>query len=539
MKIAGFHSNHDAAYAILENGRPVIHAELERYIRLKEPMGDVFDLMMEDLPESEWADIKHFAHVFEPPSKRHFSLAYKESINKVYDLVERNEGQFHCPGHHQSHAANAFFSSNFNDALIITVDGGGFDVMAADKECVPGTFTAWRGDNLDIAPIMYLRDSTTVENSLNIGMMWSMCTEQIFGLSRGYPKGNQCGSVMAMACMGDPSKHFDLFYNNRFCGAKNFPWDKLRGLAKESEQNCFDIAAALQKATETVFKEIVDNILQHTTSRNLCLAGGVILNSVMTGKILTEWYGDRFDNVYVCPVPYDAGLAIGSAQWVWHSVLRNPRIKWDDNFTPYLGHTYSEEVILNALNSEKNVKFKKSNVDELINLLDEGMIVSVFSKGSESGRRALGNRSILADPRRKEMKDLINEKVKHRQWYRPFAPSILRERVKDWFETDHQSPYMSFVFKIKEDKRKEIPAVVHFDGSARLQTVTENDNEWYYNFLKKWERKSGVPVILNTSFNDREPIVETPEDAIKCFLGTDIDFLYFVDCGLMVEKNNI
>jgi carbamoyltransferase len=134
------------------------------------------------------------------------------------------------------------------------------------------------------------------------------------------------------------------------------------------------------------------------------------------------------------------------------------------------------------------------------------------------------------------MKDLINEKVKHRQWFRPFAPSILRERVVDWFEKDVCSPYMSFVIKFKEAVRERVPAVVHFDGTARLQTVTEEDNNWYYNFLLKWEEKTGVPIILNTSFNDREPIVETPEDAINCFLGTDIDYLYFVDEKILVFK---
>ena len=134
------------------------------------------------------------------------------------------------------------------------------------------------------------------------------------------------------------------------------------------------------------------------------------------------------------------------------------------------------------------------------------------------------------------MKDLINQKVKHRQWYRPFAPSILRDSVKDWFETDHQSPYMSFVFLFKQEVRDKVPAVVHFDGSARLQTVTEKDNKWYYDFLKAWEEKSGVPIILNTSFNDREPIVETPEHAINCFLKTNIDYLYFVDYKILVKK---
>ena len=194
---------------------------------------------------------------------------------------------------------------------------------------------------------------------------------------------------------------------------------------------------------------------------------------------------------------------------------------------------------MNAIESNTlKVTHSETTDKDVALLLDKGKIVSVFGGGSESGRRALGNRSILADPRNPNMKDIINEKVKHRQWYRPFAPSILRESVKDWFYSDISSPYMSFVLKFKEEVRSRVPAVVHFDGSARLQTVTEKDNKWYYNFIKTWEATSGVPILLNTSFNDREPIVETPEHAIACFLKTDIDYLYFTDYGILVSKRS-
>jgi len=188
------------------------------------------------------------------------------------------------------------------------------------------------------------------------------------------------------------------------------------------------------------------------------------------------------------------------------------------------------------MNENLNIK-ENINDKEIIELLCNQNIICVFGGSSESGRRALGNRSILADPRNNNMKDIINEKVKHRQWFRPFAPSILREEVKNWFEKDIDSPYMSFVLKFKEEVRDKVPAVVHFDGSGRLQTVTKNDNKWYYNFISKFKDKTGVPILLNTSFNDREPIVETPEDAIKCFKGTDIDYLYFYDYNILVSKN--
>jgi len=163
-------------------------------------------------------------------------------------------------------------------------------------------------------------------------------------------------------------------------------------------------------------------------------------------------------------------------------------------------------------------------------------IISVFGGGSESGRRALGNRSILADPTHTETKDIVNERVKHRQWFRPFAPSILRDYVKDWFVHDVDSPYMNIAMKFKEGMSKKVPAVVHFDDSARLQTVSKEDNEWYYNFIDKFRKRTGVPILLNTSFNDREPIVETPQHALDCFLRTNIDYLYFRDYGILVSK---
>ena len=174
---------------------------------------------------------------------------------------------------------------------------------------------------------------------------------------------------------------------------------------------------------------------------------------------------------------------------------------------------------------------------EVIDLLCKQNIICVFGGGSESGRRALGNRSILADPTSDKMKDIINHKVKHRQWYRPFAPSILREDVKDWFVKDIDSPYMSFVVPFKKEVVEKIPAVVHLDGTGRLQTVTESSNKWYYNFIKKFKEKTGVPILLNTSFNDREPIVETPTHAINCFMGTNIDYLYFYEHNILISKD--
>ena len=392
---------------------------------------------------------------------------------------------------------------------------------------------------------------------INLGCFYQSITKQIYNLSIGHPYGLQGGTVMAMACMGNPDKeipswggsYFDLFYgmlrgkntragfDSRIHDNKLNDLRQLNGDYSKDEKELFDVAAGAQKALETRAREIITPYVEEYKPKNICLSGGVVLNSVMVGKMY-DWYSD-IEDIYVCPIPYDAGLAIGSAQYIYHQVMDKPRVKWSDNSSPYLGRTYDEKSVWSDLDkvSEK-LRIKIVDDEVVARLLSvDNNVISVFGGGSESGRRALGNRSILADPRSPKMKDIINEKVKHRQWFRPFAPSITREDVKDWFEKDVNSPYMTAVIRFKEEMRDKVPAVVHFDGTARLQTVTENDNEWYYNFIKKFESVSGVPIVLNTSFNDREPIVETPEHAINCFLRTNIDYLYFREFGILVSKN--
>ena len=354
--------------------------------------------------------------------------------------------------------------------------------------------------------------------------MWDYSTEKIFKLSTGYPKGNEAGTVMAMATMGNPEKYYDWF--------KNFKNNINNPLIPSSEKDSFDMASSLQKVTEDIVKYILDPYIGKY--KNICFSGGVSLNCVMIGKML-DWWKDI--NIYCDPVPYDGGLSLGCARYMWHQILDKPRIKWKNNSTSYLGRIYSKQEILSEINKQAN-KYIIINVDDkyVVNLLLNQKIIAVFGGGSESGRRALGNRSILVDPRDPKMKDYLNEKVKHRKYFRPFAPSILREEVKNWFEHDIDSPYMSFAIKFKENMKSKVPAVVHYDGTARLQTVCEKDNKWYYNFIKKWYKKSGVPIILNTSFNDREPIVETPEHAVNTFINTDIDALYFYDYGILLKK---
>lgn len=518
-KIVGFQSGHDVSYCLLENGLPVLHEELERISRKKMELGDGLKFFFSRFNGSD--DVKYFSfgNWKGRKGRRQKICGDQESEDKMHKILSKNNGSYHEFGHHLCHAANAFYTSNFDKSLIITVDAGG-----------------WEDDNLRTA----LTVNEGVDNKINrikifpiaeinLGGIWHDSTRDIFDLSVGYPKGDQAGAVMAMATIGQ-AKYTGLFADYR----QNL--QKLKSIADSSEQEKFHVAASLQKYTEQTFYAHIAKYVNESDHENICFSGGVSLNCVMLAKI-KNWF-PKVKKVFCDPIPYDAGLALGSARYLWHHVLDHPRIKNEiGNMSPYLGRIYSEQEVRNAcdLFSDK-IKTRKIADKDVLNKIYEQKIISVFGGGSESGKRALGNRSILADPRNIAMKALINEKVKHRQWFRPFAPSILGEKVGEWFEDHYESPYMSFAANFKEHAKSKVPAVVHLDGTGRLQTVSKLLNPWYHNFITKWELISGVPILLNTSFNDSEPIVETPEDAIRCFLGTNIDCLYFFDYGLLVEK---
>ena len=616
-KIVGFHSGHDVAYAVLEDGVPVLHEELERFERVKEPPGDGLLMFFENYSESP-EKVGYFTHgnplgredkvgrlvpstfCDEDADKRmkaiinshrkgptldsnsEFCKAQAEARNRAQDGLPFDDGLYYEASHHESHAANAFFSSPYDKALIITLDGGGFDTPAYDVEpAIAKTgiklnetaCTIWYGKGNKIRR----RLTFNARDEINIGDVWDKTVDRIFQLSTGHPIGNQAGSVMAMASYADPERkkhwattlfgahpdHIDGYLGSsekstewwyRHSGS-NWRFKFRRKLDPnldhkhwfknqlKDEQVEFNVAGGLQLATEVSIRLIIAQALTEYMKEekespgdvNLCLAGGVSLNSVAMGKIW-DWYPEIKD-IYIPPVPYDSGLAIGSAQLFWHSMLNKPRIEIPRYASPYLGRTYSKQQVIGAIESQ-NLSYQHASDSDIVDLLDKQNIVAVYGGGSESGRRALGNRSILADPRSDKMKDIINDKVKHRKWYRPFAPSILRSHVKDWFERDVSSPYMQFVIPFKEEVRDKVPAVVHVDGTARLQTVCEYDNRWYHGLLTKWYEKSGVPILLNTSFNDREPIVEKPEHAVKCFMSTNIDYLYFYDYGILLKKSH-
>jgi carbamoyltransferase len=292
-----------------------------------------------------------------------------------------------------------------------------------------------------------------------------------------------------------------------------------------------DIARSAQAMYEDALFNLLDSVYSKDSCPFLCIAGGCGANSVANGKISQR---TRFKRIYVQAASGDAGGALGSALDVWHT-LNNTRCL--PMLTAYLGCSSTNDQIISLLQNQeikRNLEVARCTLEHLDDEsicervseeLSNGLVVGWFEGRMEWGPRALGHRSILGDPRRADMKDILNKKIKRRESFRPFAPSILRESVKDWFLTDGDVPFMMQVFSIKEEKRKEIPAVTHVDGSGRLQTVTEKENKRYYQLIKYFYKKTGVPMILNTSFNENEPIVCTPKQALDCFLRTKMDIL--------------
>ena len=549
---------HDKAIALLTDD-DLVHWELERFNRMKATRENHIEFFIEmadqgDLPESidYFASVyQYFNNIGENGLFGRLKSHYPTADNIVYI------------SHHLAHVAHAHFSSAFDETLVISMDGTGhrnlfeiefFTIVHGKGNNLKELYRSppkSRSSHLDPSPWNpkprldkeeYILDEDI--GVVSLGRMYQLMTKWM-----GFSKFQE-GSVMAMAAFGTP-KYADKV-RRLFKPSSNDIYDsgdteltkfvrqitKHRGKERlniEKDPFLFDVAASLQQVFEESLKNLVEKAISYNKNcKNLCFTGGAALNCLAMKKIV-EWFPEY--NIYIPPVPYDAGLSIGAAQYFKHVILDQP--KNNKTLSPYLGNEYQKDDVLGAAEEwVKNKKLKYSSVDEaqVTDLLSEGNTVAVYGGRSESGRRALGNRSILADPRNPDMKAKINNSIKHRQWFRPFAPSILREEVKNWFKEDRDSPYMGLILEFKEDKGQEVPAVNHLDNTARLQTVTKESNEWYYNFLKKWYNKSGVPILLNTSFNDREPICETPEHALRCFAKTDLDYLYFRDCGILVEK---
>lgn len=439
--------------------------------------------------------------------------------------------------HHRSHMASSFHVSPFEEAAILSIDG-----MGDFTSTMRGT---GKGNKINVM------DSVSYPHS--IGIFYTSFTQYL-----GFPNYGDEYKVMGLSPYGE-AKYMDKFrdiillkknglfelnpkYFRHFKEGVSMSWDggsptveniysdefikqfgPLRKKGEKLTQYHMDLAASAQRITEEIIFAMAENLHQKTGLKNLCISGGVAQNSVANGKLLQN---TSFENLFVPPAGHDAGTSIGSALYFYHHDLGNPRPPFKTQ--AYTGICFNNEEI-EAYLQKREVEYKKYTDDELMEvvsdrLLDAG-VVGWFQGRAEFGPRALGNRSIIVDPRREDAKELLNSKIKRRESFRPFAPSILKEAVPEYFEQIDDVPFMEKVFQIKQEKHKAIPAVTHVDGSGRLQTVEEIANPRYYRLIKTFGEKSGVPILLNTSFNENEPIVNTPEHALECYLRTKMDML--------------
>ncbi len=439
--------------------------------------------------------------------------------------------------HHRSHNASAFYISPFEESALLSIDGmGDFN----------STMLAYgRSHKIKVL------DNIKYPHSL--GFFYTMMTQylgfhnygdeyKVMGLSS-YGSPDYCLELRKIIVQkSDDSFKLNSNYFNFFDSGLKMDWEKgspviesmyssylikklgpLRLPGEPITQYHKDIAASVQKVTEEIIFGLCQKIHKRTQSENLCLSGGVAQNSVANGKIIAN---TSFKNLFVSPACHDAGTSIGSSLYFYHNDLKNKRI-YNQNWA-YTGASFDNEAIKSFLRSKK-INFREYPdeilFETVVNALTNKCVVGWFQGKTEFGPRALGNRSILVDPRRTDAKELLNEKIKRREDFRPFAPSILREHVHDFFVQDGESMYMEKVLQIKHQKRDLIPAVTHIDGTGRLQTVSPESNLRFYNLIHAFYRKTGIPMLLNTSFNENEPIVNSPENALNCFLRTKMDLM--------------
>ncbi|PWU00016.1 MAG: carbamoyltransferase [Bacteroidetes bacterium] len=443
--------------------------------------------------------------------------------------------------HHRSHLASAFFASPFEESAILSIDGSG--------DFTTTMIAIGRGNKIEVLD--------SVDFPVSIGLFYTSFTQFL-----GFPHYGDEYKVMGLAPYGEakytdkvrkalkflPSglyswdeKYFvqptkagfkyenhipsvGNLFSERFIEAFGPPRKKDEPLTKYHK----DLAASVQNVTEELIFHILRKLKEKTGMQNVCIAGGVAQNSVANGKV-AEATG--FENVYIPSAGHDAGISMGSALYHYNHVLGQPRVK--PIYNAYTGICFENSEIEKLL-QEKSIAYKKYADDELFdivtNKLIEPGVVGWFNGRAEFGPRALGARSILADPRNDKAKDLLNAKIKRRESFRPFAPSILREYTGEFFEKNDEVPFMEKVFPIKAEKRAIIPAVTHVDGTGRLQTVTKDVSPRYYGLIEKFRQKTGVPILLNTSFNENEPIVNTPQEALDCYLRTQMDMLVLENC---------
>ena len=583
---------HDSAAALIIDGNIVAAAQEERFSRIKHDpsfpisaieyvlfagevkLKDVDYVAFYDKPFLKFERLLESYLAYAPKGLRSFSKAIPVWLREklfLKDLIAKNlrdiEGEFDAKKilfgeHHLSHAASAYYPSPFDSAVILTVDGVG--------EWATTTVSIGSGNNIDIVKEINFPHS--------LGLLYSAFTYYAgFKVNSGEYK------VMGLAPYGEPkykniildkivdlkedgSYRMDQSYFNYTAGLEmvNRKFVDLFGAPVRKpeidkiDQFHMDMAASIQSVTEEIILRITRSLADEYQIPNLCMAGGVALNCVANGKVQRD---KRFENIWIQPAAGDAGSALGVALAVWHKELNNPRQakSVDQMEGSFLGPSFNQEDIVHELNkcgAVYSLGSKDAMLDQVALALSEGKAVGWFQGRMEFGPRSLGARSILGDPRLESMQKMLNLKVKFRESFRPFAPSVLKEDAGDWFELDCDSPYMLLVDKVKASRcrqmeadekklfgidklniiRSDIPAVTHVDYSARIQTVDEDTNPIYHKLISKFKEKTGCSVLANTSFNVRgEPIVLSPENAFKCFMGTGIDVLAIGNCVLYKE----
>ena len=586
---------HDSAACIIQDGEIVAAAQEERFTRKKHDPNypkNAIDFVLNycNLKLSEVDQIVFFEKPFlkfERLLETYVAFAPKGFISfckamplwikqklfqknllfnklKEHDENYKSDENIYFSDHHLSHASSAFFPSPFEEAVVLTADGVG--------EWATTTVAVGKGNNLEV--------KKEIQFPHSLGLLYSAFTYYTgFKVNSGEYK------LMGLAPYGSPifkdkikklvdikddgTFRLDQKYFNYATGLTmtNDKFHKLFGQKprdpkkEQITQFHMDIASSIQKVTEEIMMKLAKGIRDEYGIKNLCLAGGVALNCVANGKILKE---KIFENIWIQPAAGDAGGSLGAALALWYIEQSNNRVvnENDSMKGSYLGSEFDQQQIEKELNS-LGANFQKfeyeSLIDKTAEFLANEKAIGWFQGRMEFGPRALGSRSILGDPRSDKMQKNLNLKVKYRESFRPFAPSILREELSKWFDLDVDSPYMLLVSDINSEKkikmseeqkklfgieklnikRSEIPAVTHVDYSARIQTVTKKFNKSYYDLISKFRDKTGYPVIINTSFNIRgEPIVNTPEDAYNCFMGTELDYLVIGNCILDKTKQS-
>ncbi len=558
MYILGLTTLGDSAASLIKDGELIAAAEEERFSRKKHHAGFPYKAIQYCLDDAgiTLKDVAHVGHYWKPWILRHKAMqAVKaafisremfkaradrgvtqvgESYLGMFKHPQRlrehfgaSDFKFHYLEHHQTHAASAFFVSPFESAAILTWDGTGEDTTTL--------FTHGKGNKIKVLKRIKLPHSlgqfySAVTNYIGFDM-FSGDEWKVMGLAAyGTPKYYDFFAEKILVKNGNGDFHFNIkVLDHHLAKHYQFPDAIIKELGEprrkgeELTEHHWNIASSAQRVVEDTAIYLAHQIKEMTGEENLCMAGGVAFNSVMNGRIFHE---TPFKNFYVQPAAGDAGCSLGAALMVWHQKLNNPR-KFVMNHA-YYGPKFTNEECRTALD-KAGLKYETLPDEKLFpriaKMISDGAIIGWFNGRMELGPRALGARSFLADPRRADMREILNDKVKLREWFRPLAPSMLEEHGKEIFGVEHHDPFMITVIQVAEEWKKKIPAVVHVDGSARPQMVSKQTNPRYWNLINEFKKLTGIPLLLNTSFNVQEPIVCTPGDAINTFNNANFDAL--------------